>query len=255
MSVPFGSADPQAFVKLFHGEHIFVSKPDVIVDGEPNVPWHYHEAYETAEKKLREREEFGWGSFFCVNELDRSKDPGTKDKPKHRTKRMFERARAIFLDFDKSNNTPPDNFPIPPNIVVNSSPGKYHYYWLTSTTDADAWNKVMDGLVRQYDGDPQAKDLSRILRVPGFKHQKGEPFLVTYKIHHEDTYTWDEIKTAFPPLSGQDQTNSPSGPTSGSKLTTPPEKFSPISAINEILTAENYHGGDDSIQSSRSDFL
>lgn len=227
-----GSTDTNKFLDLFPGNHIFVSKPDK----ETGVPWHYHEEYETAKNKLKEREMFGWGSFFAVNFLDRSKDAGTEEKPKHRTKRMFKKARAVFLDFDHPDKPIP-KFPLKPSITVNSSPGKYQFYWLTETEDTDEWNKVMECLVQNYHGDPQAKDLARILRLPGYNHNKTDiPFMVTYEIHSATIINWKKIAKHFPPLattvpSTQDKSTLPSG-----------TDFNSIDAISQILKAENYHG-------------
>lgn len=244
----------QDFLNLFTGSQIFVSKPDKVA----GPPWHYHEDYSTAEAKLRDRESFDWGSFFCVNELDRSLDAGTVEKPKKRTKKMFVRARAIFLDFDKADKKPPENFPIPPSVTVTSSEGKYHFYWLTETTDPNEWNQVMEGLTNSYDGDPQAKDLARILRLPGFHHNKYDPFMVTCEIHNTKPYSWEEIKKAFPPTKTDETVNrGASGKDSpvvlniegitgvvGSPAQTVEggDSFNTVDAINKILNAESYHG-------------
>jgi len=158
------------------------------------VPWHLHSGYEKSEETLRERnKDKNWGIFFTVNELDESLDPG-----KHRTANMVVRCRAVFMDDDNKRDEPRDDFPITPSLIVNSSPGKYHYYWLTSTQDADVWKKVQNGIIKLYDGDNNAKDLSRYLRLPGYNHNKSKSFEVCWTGDGKK-YSWDEILEAFPP--------------------------------------------------------
>src|SRR5262249_29637637 len=69
-------------------------------------------------------------------------------------------------------------FPLDPSLVVESSPGKFHRYWLV----ADHWAAdergrmdfagVMERLIESYGSDKNAKDISRVLRLPGFLHRK-----------------------------------------------------------------------------------
>lgn len=235
-------SDVRDFLKHFPGNHIFASKSDK----EARPPWHFALPYDEAEPKLREREEFGWGTFFTVNELDQSKDPGLPDKPKHRTKKMFKRARAVFLDFDKDDKQPPDSFPLQPNIIVTSSPGKYHFYWLTETEDSAEWNAVMEGIVIKYDGDPQAKDLARVLRLPTYNHNKYEPFYVDFTVYRDEPYAWDEIVANFPPVrkktAGVDLSKLSEQNAEITEQLKSDQPFSTTTAINQILTAESYHG-------------
>lgn len=156
-------------------------------------PWHLHSGFAKSKKTLDERNEKGWGVFFTVNELDETLDSG-----RHRTKKMVTRCRAVFMDDDNKREEPRDDFPITPSIIVNSSPGKYHYYWLTSTDDKDTWAKVQNGIIRKFDGDNKAKDLSRYLRLPGYNHNKAKAFQVTWEKKAE-AYKWKEILEAFPP--------------------------------------------------------
>lgn len=179
----------KAFIKLFPGHHIFVT----MKEDSSSPPIHYHNEYDKAEKTLKKKNETD-GVFFAVNELNEKLDKG-----RHRTKKMVIRCRAVFMDDDNPRDAPRDDFPLSPSVTVNSSPGKYHYYWLTTTDDKEAWDLVQRALMVRYKGDKQAKDLTRYLRLPGYYHNKRDPFMVTYDgggyIH-----TWDKILEAFPPL-------------------------------------------------------
>ncbi|RLD03108.1 MAG: hypothetical protein DRI65_13605, partial [Chloroflexota bacterium] len=145
------------FLEHFKGHHIFVAMPEF-----NGAPWHMHKPYEECKNGLLEKNKEGWGIFFTVNLLDESLDQG-----RHRTKKMVKRCRAVFMDDDIPRDEARTDFPIVPSITVNSSPGKYHYYWLTDTDELDEWSKVQNGIIAKYDGDNNAKDLTRYLRLPG----------------------------------------------------------------------------------------
>lgn len=179
------------FLSFFRGEQIFATTSDK----EKKALSHYHGTFEEALPYLHRDNKLGRGVFFCVNELDRE-----KDKTRKRTKKMFVQARAIWVEDDNKREEPRNDWPLKPNLIVNTSPGKYHYYWLTKTKNAKEWEKVMLRMVEDHGCDSQARDLARILRIPGFKHQKGKPFDVTFKCNRKKPYDWEAIKTAFPPL-------------------------------------------------------
>ena len=163
-------------------------------------PVHYHEGYEKnrsqilSELTMKNRGRSGHGVFFCVIELDRGLDPA-----KQRTSQMVTRCRAVFIDDDIECNEHRTDFPLAPSIIVQSSPGKYHYYWLTSTEDVADWEKVMNGLVVTERGDPSARDLVRVMRVPGFKHLKGEPFTTDVVGGSLEVFDWELIRATWPP--------------------------------------------------------
>ncbi len=195
---------------------------------------HWHEGAnltrEQIHEELREANESGFGVFFCVNEIDRNLDPS-----RMRTARMIKRIRAIWADMDTYAESPRMDWPIKPSIIVNTSPGKYHYYWLTSTTEFEQWRQVMNGLANNYASDANARDLVRVLRLPGYYHHKHDPFLSS--VVHDDghVYEWDEILDAFPP----DITT----PVSVASTHGENKSFSNYQdAVNSIITGENFHG-------------
>lgn len=138
-------------------------------------------------------------------------------------------ARAIYIDDDQTGSRRTD-FPIPPNIVVNTSPGKYHYYWLTSTDDMELYQRVQQCLVDDWNGDPNARDNARILRIPGTYHLKNDPCVVTAEFIIDDPYPWEVILEAFPPADVVRKINhSASG------------EFDKDSAKDKIIDQSNYH--------------
>ncbi len=123
-------------------------------------------------------------SFF-VNELDGT--GGTSDS-------NIVRIRANFVDLDNiSTATVPAGRMISemhPAIWVQSSPGKHHLYFrFPHHADAAHFRVHQQKLAIRYGGDGSVSNPARIMRLPGFLHQKGAPFLVRWEpvINGQDT--------------------------------------------------------------------
>lgn len=119
----------------------------------------------------------GAGIYVMVNEGDGRVHEGQRTC---RTNANVIRVRANYVDLD---NAPVDlepllTAPIPPDIIVESSPTKYQAYWLSEGCPLEQFSGIQKGLIERYGGDKAVHDLCRVLRVPGFWHQKGTPFLV-----------------------------------------------------------------------------
>ena len=141
--------------------------------------------------ELKRLNKLGAGIYVTVNETDL----------KGRSKANIINVRAVFQEADRPG------IPIPtltPQIVVETSAGKFHRYWLTnqSTAALDEYEGVMRTMVDQYGSDPNARDLARVLRLPGFLHMKdaANPFLVcVVEASHAQPYTWEQITAVIPP--------------------------------------------------------
>lgn len=131
----------------------------------------------------------GRGVYVVVNEGGQDKDSIT-------------RVRAVFADFDPpKTKRMPASFPIEPHIVVESSPGKHHVYWLVDGLPLEEFTPIQKAIIAKFGSDPSINDLPRVMRLPGFLHRKGEPFQV--RIIHESgavPYTPDKIREAFGPV-------------------------------------------------------
>ena len=119
-----------------------------------------------------------------------------------RCKENIVRVRAVFQEDDSGYRR---SFPLKPSMVVESSPGRFHRYWLVE----DQWpadergradfDRVMERMIKSYSSDPGAKDISRVLRVPGFLNRKrSEPFLVRIVNLTGKRYSRRRIVEAFP---------------------------------------------------------
>ena len=109
----------------------------------------------------------GAGVFITVNETD-----GTGRKAENVT-----RVRAFFLDLDGAPLDPVTTWQ-EPHIVCETSPGRWHAYWLVHDCPLAAFRKVQQDLIVTFGGDAKVKDLPRVMRLPGFYHLKGDPLLV-----------------------------------------------------------------------------
>ena len=128
--------------------------------------------------------------FINVNETD-----GKGVKKENVTK-----VRALFLDLDNGND---DNFavieslPIAPNLVINTSKGKFHCYWLVVDCPLHQFTSLQQALATKFNGDICVSDLPRIMRLAGSYNRKAEPHFVDVISHHSDVYTLEELTKGF----------------------------------------------------------
>lgn len=98
---------------------------------------------------------------------------------------------CLYGDFDSKDN--PDMASVisklshAPSVIINSG-GGFHLYWLfkepvkVSKTHLDRFKHALEGWQLLIGSDPNAKDLPRVLRVPGSYNQKYTPQrLVTFE--------------------------------------------------------------------------
>lgn len=99
--------------------------------------------------------------------------------------------------------------PLIPSRIVEVKRG-FHVYWNASDGNASHWNAiVLDRLVPYFGADKNARDLARILRVPGFLHLKdpADPFLVRDRsirglARPAGPYSERQMVAAFPDVGG-----------------------------------------------------
>jgi hypothetical protein len=138
--------------------------------------------------ELDDLNDLGAGVFFTVNECD----------GKGRKKENVKRIRAVFVDLDGSPIDPV--LPYNPHIVVESSPGKYHAYWLVDNFPIEAFTETQKNMAGKFAGDKAVNDLSRVMRVPGYYHRKSGCFLTKTIIEsHHAPLTHIGVVSLFPP--------------------------------------------------------
>lgn len=90
--------------------------------------------------------------------------------------------------------------PLVPSRIVETRNG-YHVHYHAKDAKAEHWDSLLlEHLVPYFGADKNARDLARILRVPGFLHLKdpSNPFPVRRVWSHGVAYTEEQIARAFP---------------------------------------------------------
>ena len=108
-------------------------------------------------------------------------------------------AWAVDIDTDNKEETLAlINQGLVPSLIIESKNG-YHVYWRTHDATQENWRLIMENrLIPFYSADKNAKDLARILRVPGYYHLKNpdDPFLVK-KVFEQDVSYSEEMMFFF----------------------------------------------------------
>lgn len=109
----------------------------------------------------------GAGVFVMINQGDQE----------GRKKENVIRVRALFVDLDGTPLEPVMAAAVKPHFTVESSPGRYHAYWLVNDCPLDEFTQLQAALAAKFNSDPAVKDLPRVMRLPGFFHQKNGAFM------------------------------------------------------------------------------
>ena len=101
-----------------------------------------------------------------------SSSPSTRRTGKGRKKENIIRIRAVWNEDDGTHH---GGCPLVPNILVETSPHRYHHYWLfDGELTPGEFRAIMRTMVAKYGCDKNATDTARVMRVPGFFHNKAE---------------------------------------------------------------------------------
>ena len=130
-------------------------------------------ASEKVQRWLRHSNAQGFDIYVSMNPLHA--------QARQRRKQDVAAVRRVYLDLDeegpnKLGRLLDEGFhgKLPmPAYIVNSSEQRYQVIWNVkpgslSIHDAE---QLMRGMAEEYGGDPAATDVSRVLRLPGFKHR------------------------------------------------------------------------------------
>jgi hypothetical protein len=116
---------------------------------------------------------FDIGIYVTINKTDK----------KGRKTENITKVRALFADLDGSPLAPILKAKPEPHMIIESSKGKYHAYWLVDDCPLDKFSIYQKAIAKKFDSDPKVCDLPRVMRLPGFNHCKGRSYPTTI-IHH-----------------------------------------------------------------------
>lgn len=142
-------------------------------EGTRGRPTILHGTHESVAPALRRLNAWGHGIFVMVNH---------GDERGRRTDNVVA-VTAYFSDFD--GVSPPDAWPIPPTMVIESSPDRFHTYWRVADAPLEEFPRVQAHLAHLFGSDDKVTDLPRVMRLPGYLHRKGRPF-ETRVLQHRD---------------------------------------------------------------------
>lgn len=129
----------------------------------------------------------GAGAFVMVNRGD-----GRGRKSENVTA-----ARSLFVDLDGAPLEPVVYGPLPPRIVLESSPGRWHCYWPVVDMPLARFTETQRALAIKFGADPKVCDLPRVMRLPGFFHNKRAPFQTRLVSCEIAPLHWHELVNAF----------------------------------------------------------
>ena len=137
-------------------------------NGNPKV---IHSTISKCLNRLSELNQNGAGIFITINKTD-----GQGRKAVNITE-----IRSLFLDLDGTPLEPVlemmNASGIIPQMVVETSPEKYHVYIKVYDCPLDLFKPIQKALAQKFNGDKAVCDLPRVMRLPGFYHHKKKPFL------------------------------------------------------------------------------
>lgn len=89
--------------------------------------------------------------------------------------------RAVFMDSDGAPF--PDQWPIPPHAIVKRDDTHFHAYWfIDGDCSAMEWMIAQKQIALHFGSDESMVNPDRVMRVPGFLHQKSLDNRVLYEL-------------------------------------------------------------------------
>jgi putative DNA primase/helicase len=161
--------EARRFVQLFgNGPHAYQTFDDDKKRKDSSLrSKDWYGTFDDYKDRLVEKNRGGAAIALCINQTN-----GAKRAQEHIVK-----IRALFLDTDGAPLQTILDAGLIPHMVIESSPGRYHCYWLVDDCPVNQFKFIMLALAHKFNCDTTIVNLCVVMRIPGFLHQKGEPFL------------------------------------------------------------------------------
>lgn len=147
----------------------------------------FYGTFEDCAEELIQMNQKGAGVFVTVN----------RTRSANRAASNIVGLRALFVDKDDGNL--PDRLELEPSLVIQSKNGQHAYWLLLEEENMKLFKHSQQELAKKLNTDKSINDLSRVMRVPGFIHQKNpeSPFLVYILEANEKRYSIADVAEAF----------------------------------------------------------
>ena len=161
--------DARRFVEMFgNGPHAYQTFDDDKTRKDSKLrSKDWYGTFDDYKDRLVVRNQGGAAVSICINQNEGAK----------RAKDHIVKIRALFLDTDGAPLQAILDAVLTPHMIIESSPGRYHCYWLVDDCPVNQFNPIMLALAHRFNCDAQIANPCVVMRVPGFLHQKGNPFL------------------------------------------------------------------------------
>ncbi|GHU73398.1 hypothetical protein AGMMS49992_11810 [Clostridia bacterium] len=211
---PFFASDERVCLRVFDDRKPTIFKGMKLESSVANMP----AMMETLHKHNQQHR----GVYFVVNY------GGHEDSE-------IKRINAQFVECDdltfEEQQAQIDAFPLPPSIVVKTAKS-LHVYWLMRDAKVCDFRRIQKKLVAQFHGDPVCVNESRVLRLPGFYHCKGDAVPVNcIRFDPQLRYTQAELEAVLSLL--PDDPSGSSAPVTKAESSQTKPKKSPRTALQK----------------------
>lgn len=152
--------------------------------------------------------------YFMVNEG--SGELNEKKSACHSTKNVISLS-SIFLDLELNTKEDPlpalndfcDNYFYKPSLIIETSPLRYHVYWLIvpesiTKESVTKWKQIQALLHEKLSSDRTMTDISQILRIPGYTNVKKDYPVSFLEENKQDVFSlksyYSTLATHFPEI-------------------------------------------------------
>ncbi|WP_286902679.1 DNA-primase RepB domain-containing protein [Vreelandella sedimenti] len=163
-----------------------------------------HGTHDMHRRQLQLLNSKGAGVFVCINITD-----GAGRKAENVVSVRGLVADFDLKDHDRINKLKENLSDFLPTIIVESSPGKHHFYWLThqpGELNLEEFKPLQKALCQWLKSDPSVCDLPRVMRLPGYIHAKDKgAFFKTRIIHEGSPLSGEQIRETLLPYFTQER--------------------------------------------------
>lgn len=172
----------RAFLDLLGTRHTFQTFDDVEGRKASGLVRQFHGTLAQHAPVLTDLNERGAGVYVTVNGTN-----GTGRKAVD-----VRQVRAWFLDIDRPELP---EFQLLPSVIVSRNDGKRHHaYWIARDGTLAEFTPIQKLLITKHQGDPVVHDLPRVMRIPGFLHNKDPKNPLVYEVQHLSDRTFTEFE-------------------------------------------------------------